>query len=58
MVGILEQDCCYIFCNFGAMSLVGKNVWEASVEDNIAKVNFLDVTLNLKAGKHYLHNKE
>lgn len=57
-VGILEQDCCYIFCNFGAMSLVAKNVWEASVEDNIAKVNFLDVTLNLKAGKHYLHNKE
>lgn len=40
------------------MSLVAKNVWEASVEDNIAKVNFLDVTLNLKAGKHYLHNKE
>ena len=23
-VGVLEQDCRYIFCNFGAMSLVAK----------------------------------
>ena len=29
-VGVLEQDCRYIFCNFGAMSLVAKNPWKAS----------------------------
>ena len=31
-VGVLEQDCRYIFCKFGAMSLVAKNPWKASVE--------------------------
>jgi len=29
-VGVLEQDCLYIFCNFGAMSLVAKTPWKAS----------------------------
>ena len=28
-----------------------------TVKANIAKVNFLYVTLNLKAGKHYPYNK-
>ena len=27
-VGILEQECCYIFFNFGAMSLVAKKPLE------------------------------
>ena len=29
-VGVLEQDCRDIFCNFGAMLLVAKNPWKAS----------------------------
>ena len=29
-VGVLEQDCRYIFGNFGAMSLVAKTPWKAS----------------------------
>ena len=31
-VGVLEQDCRYIFGNFGAMSLVAKTPWKASLE--------------------------
>ena len=30
-VGVLEQDCLYIFCNFGAMSLVAKTPCKASL---------------------------
>ena len=33
-VGVLEQDCRYIFCNFGAMSLVAKTPWKASLVKN------------------------
>ena len=29
-VGVLEQVCRYIFCNFGAMSLVAKTPWKTS----------------------------
>ena len=34
-----------------------KNLWKASVYDNIAEVNFLDVTLNLIAAKHNSHKE-
>ena len=30
-VGVLEQDCRYIFGNFGAMSLIAKNPWKPSL---------------------------
>ena len=33
-VGVLEQDCRYIFGNFGAMSLVAKTPWKASLLAN------------------------
>ena len=30
-VGVLKQDCRYIFGNFGAMSLVAKTPWKAPI---------------------------
>ena len=38
-VGVLEQDCRYIFCNFGAMSLVAKTPWKASLVKYQTKIH-------------------